>query len=65
MCSALCEHDAVQTCRRCGQPFSFAGWFFAQKGLSVPRHCFDCRQARRNERDRAGIPRSVHMPPED
>ena len=65
MVSALTKHDTTDTCRRCGQPFTFAAWKFAAKNLTPPQHCFACREARRAERARAGIPRDIAVPPPD
>jgi len=62
--SALMKHDTTDTCRRCGQPFTFSAWRFSQKGLIPPRHCFACREQRRAERARAGVPKDVAIPPD-
>ena len=59
----LVEHDTTALCRRCGSAFSFDAGKFAAKHLDRPRHCFRCRQARRREREHAGITASV--PPDD
>lgn len=55
MVTNLTEHDTTALCRRCGSAFTFDASRFAAKHLDPPRHCFRCRQARRREREHAGI----------
>ena len=38
------------TCRRCGRAFTFDARRFEYYHLAAPKHCFECRQARRRER---------------
>ena len=59
MVTNLTEHDTTALCRRCGGAFTFDASRFAAKHLDPPRHCFRCRQARRREREHAGITDSV------
>ena len=45
--------DQQITCRDCGQSFVFTDGeqeFYAQKQLSAPQRCKDCRNKRKNER---------------
>lgn len=58
MVANLTRHDTTRLCRRCGQAFSFRAEYFAARHLDEPRHCWACRQARRQERARAGITRT-------
>jgi hypothetical protein len=64
MCSALTSHDVTTTCRRCSQPFTYNAAHF-RPPLSAPRHCFHCREQRRAERARSGVPASATFPPEE
>lgn len=44
--------DQEITCRDCGANFTFSEGeqeFYAQKNLSAPQRCKDCRNARKNE----------------
>jgi hypothetical protein len=45
----------VERCRRCAQEFSFSPRVFELRGLSLPRHCYLCRQRRREERRASGV----------
>ncbi len=45
--------DQQLACRDCGQNFTFTEGeqeFFAQKNLSAPQRCKDCRNARKSQR---------------
>ncbi|MBT3292884.1 zinc-binding protein [Candidatus Peregrinibacteria bacterium] len=45
--------DQEITCRDCGSSFTFTEGeqeFYAQKDLSAPQRCKDCRQARKGQR---------------
>ena len=45
--------DRTLTCRDCGKPFTFTAGeqaFFAEKGLSDPIRCPDCRRLRKQQR---------------
>ncbi len=64
MVTNLVSHDTATSCRRCGAVFSFDASRFAAKHLDPPRHCFRCRQARRQERERAGVSTAVPPAPE-
>jgi hypothetical protein len=59
MMTNLTQHDTTALCRRCGSAFTFDASRFAAKHLDPPRHCLLCRQARRWERERAGITENV------
>jgi hypothetical protein len=59
MMTNLTQHDTTALCRRCGSAFTFDASRFAAKHLDPPRHCFRCRQARRREREHAGITENV------
>jgi hypothetical protein len=48
--SALIE-DSRRICRRCGQSFVFDAPRFRAMGLESPRHCYNCRLARKAERE--------------
>src|SRR6266545_2513529 len=52
----LLRHDQSAICRRCGQVFAFDSARFRAQGLASPRHCYRCRQAKRDEREHAGLP---------
>lgn len=59
MMTNLTQHDTTALCRRCGSAFTFDASHFAAKHLDPPRHCYPCRQARRREREHAGITENV------
>ena len=46
--------QAMKLCRRCGKSFLFDEKHFVSRGFTPPRHCGQCRVARRRERERAG-----------
>ncbi|MGI6103296.1 MAG: zinc-ribbon domain containing protein [Patescibacteria group bacterium] len=49
--------DQTLTCRDCGQEFVWSSGeqeFYAQKGLSQPTRCKDCRAKKRAERQQGG-----------
>ena len=55
----LGQLDDHRVCRRCGKSFVFtvaSQKAFAERGLTPPRHCPTCRDARKQERIRAGRP---------
>jgi hypothetical protein len=52
-------------CRRCQVTFAFSPSWFAQRGLSAPRHCDDCRSRRRRERAQAHVSGAASVPPAD
>lgn len=56
---AALQHDGRSTCRRCGAEFTYDTERFARLNFPVPRHCFPCREQRRQERQAAGLPRGV------
>jgi hypothetical protein len=62
MVAALTEHDVTTSCRRCSSLFTYNSARFAARHLDPPRHCFLCRQARRQERERAGVSTAVPPP---
>jgi hypothetical protein len=62
MVTNLTQHDTTALCRRCGSSFTFDASHFAAKHLDPPRHCFRCRQSRRQERERAGVSTAVPPP---
>jgi late competence protein required for DNA uptake (superfamily II DNA/RNA helicase) len=51
MIANLTEHDRQAICRRCQNVFSYNAARFRSRGLSLPRHCYYCRQAKRNEHE--------------
>jgi len=49
--------DKTLTCSDCGQKFNFSQGeqdFFQQKGMSEPKRCKECRQAKKAERGGGG-----------
>jgi putative zinc ribbon protein len=45
--------DKTITCADCGQSFSFSAGeqeFYQQRGMSEPKRCKPCRQARKDQR---------------
>jgi Probable zinc-ribbon domain len=49
--------DKTITCADCGQPFTFSQGeqeFFQQRGMSEPKRCKECRQAKKAERGGGG-----------
>lgn len=53
--AAMERDDGSTACRRCGRVFGFAKGWFIERGLAAPRHCPECRAARKAERTRAGV----------
>ena len=46
--------DKTITCHECGREFTFTAGeqeWFAQRNLSEPKYCRDCRQKRREQRE--------------
>src|SRR5687767_12175479 len=52
--AALERNDSRAICRRCNVQFSFDAERFRSLRLTLPRHCYHCRQVRRAERRQAG-----------
>jgi len=49
--------DKTLTCADCSQPFTFSAGeqqFYQERGMSEPKRCKDCRQARKANRDSGG-----------
>jgi len=49
--------DRTIQCADCGQPFTFSAGeqeFYAQRGMSEPKRCKECRAARKAERGGRG-----------
>jgi uncharacterized membrane protein YgcG len=49
--------DKTLTCADCSQPFTFSAGeqqFFQERGMSEPKRCKECRQARKANRDSGG-----------
>lgn len=57
--AGLERHEDRAVCRRCQAEFVFNPSWFETRQMSVPRHCDECRMARRQERRRAGVPGNV------
>jgi hypothetical protein len=51
--------DTEGTCRRCGRTFVYSAAWFHLHGFDAPRHCTECRRARRHERRWAGVPNRI------
>lgn len=51
--------DTEAVCRRCGRTFTFSAAWFSLHGFDMPRHCTECRRARRAERRGAGVPNRI------
>jgi hypothetical protein len=49
--------DKLLHCADCGQPFTFSvgeQQFYQERGMSEPKRCKECRQARKAERGGGG-----------
>jgi hypothetical protein len=49
--------DKTITCTDCGQPFTFSQGeqeFYEQRGMSEPKRCKECRQAKKAQRGGGG-----------
>jgi hypothetical protein len=60
--AGLERHEDHAICRRCQAEFAYDISWFESRHLTAPRHCEDCRRARRQERRRAGV---ADLPRED
>lgn len=52
--AGLERHDDHAVCRRCQAEFAYDISWFESRNLTSPRHCEDCRRARKQERRHAG-----------